>query len=131
MEMGCWTRVSRPCPPPPAAVSLLWMGRTLNDNTPVVLNACSLRALAHHPHARRLAAFFYPVPSARRCLTLPKASPKWLTEDGEWDAVTAFGVRILKPEIGEWREVRDIFSRRGLERGACGVGKIVYLTQLL
>lgn len=39
-------------------------------------------------------------------MALPKACPKWRTMDGSWDAVTAFGVRILKPEIGEWREVR-------------------------
>lgn len=36
---------------------------------------------------------------------LPKSSPKWLEEHGEWDAVTPFGVRILKPGVGEWREV--------------------------
>ncbi|CAM9236615.1 unnamed protein product, partial [Hapterophycus canaliculatus] len=43
--------------------------------------------------------------NSRRCLALPKASPKWLKENGDWDAVTPFGVRILKPEVGEWREV--------------------------
>lgn len=45
---------------------------------------------------------------------LPKSSPKWLQENGEWDALTPFGVRILKPEVGAWREVRerrrDIFT---------------------
>ena len=43
---------------------------------------------------------------------LPRSSPKWLDGDGEWDAVTPFGVRILKPEVGEWREV----SEHGEER---------------
>ncbi|CAN0438131.1 unnamed protein product, partial [Scytosiphon promiscuus] len=42
---------------------------------------------------------------SRGCLTLPKSSPKWVKENGDWDAVTPFGVRIFKPEIGEWREV--------------------------
>lgn len=42
-------------------------------------------------------------------MTFPKASPKWLGEGGGWDAVTTFGVRILKPEIGEWREVSEEF----------------------
>ncbi|CAM9737186.1 unnamed protein product, partial [Ectocarpus sp. 13 AM-2016] len=43
--------------------------------------------------------------NSRKCLTLPESSPKWLEDNGEWDAVTPFGIRILKPEIGEWREV--------------------------
>ncbi|CAM9116456.1 unnamed protein product [Ectocarpus fasciculatus] len=43
--------------------------------------------------------------NSRKCLTLPESSPKWLEDTGEWDAVTPFGIRILKPEIGEWREV--------------------------
>lgn len=38
---------------------------------------------------------------------LPKSSPKWLEKNGEWDALTPFGVRILKPEVGAWREVRE------------------------
>lgn len=40
-------------------------------------------------------------------MTLPESSPKWLEDNGEWDAVTPFGIRILKPEIGEWREVSE------------------------
>ncbi|CAN0398456.1 unnamed protein product [Ectocarpus sp. 12 AP-2014] len=45
--------------------------------------------------------------NSRKCLTLPESSPKWLDDNGEWDAVTPFGIRILKPEIGEWREVSE------------------------
>ncbi|CAN0371684.1 unnamed protein product, partial [Ectocarpus sp. 8 AP-2014] len=35
--------------------------------------------------------------NSRKCLTLPESSPKWLEDNGEWDAVTPFGIRILKP----------------------------------
>lgn len=63
-------------------------------------------------------------------MTFPKASPKWLGEGGGWDAVTTFGVRILKPEIGEWREVSEEFReaphvkfwRRG--GGGCNRGDV-------
>lgn len=44
-------------------------------------------------------------------MTFPKASPKWLKKGGGWDAVTTFGIRILKPEIGEWREVGGEFRQ--------------------
>ena len=54
-------------------------------------------------------------------MIFPKASPKWLKEGGGWDAVTTFGVRILKPEIGEWREVSS--SRRcRVSFGGAGAG---------
>lgn len=57
---------------------------------------------------------------------LPKSSPKWLEENGEWDAVTPFGVRILKPEVGEWREVSGRNGKK-LDRlhhhPLCGCGR--------
>lgn len=57
--------------------------------------------------------------AGRKCLLLPKSSPKWLDESsGEWDAVTPFGVRILKPGVGEWTEVS---CERGSEKTGTGL----------
>ncbi|CAM9435056.1 unnamed protein product [Ectocarpus sp. 4 AP-2014] len=61
--------------------------------------------------------------NSRKCLTLPESSPKWLEDNGEWDAVTPFGIRILKPEIGEWREVTVAGAIRRL-RAAGRLGTI-------